>query len=233
MFTIRHSNERGHANHGWLDTYHTFSFADYYDPAHMGFRMLRVINEDTVQPGMGFGTHPHRDMEILTYVLEGRLAHKDSMGNGREIGPGQLQTMSAGTGIQHSEFNASHAEPVHFLQIWIQPNKRGLTPRYAEWNPPVEAALQVKTLLASPEGREGSAEIAQDAYLYLVRLKKGEMLTHTLEPSRAAWVQVMRGSFHLDGCTLVKGDGTAIEDETSVQLRAAEDGAEALLFDLA
>jgi len=233
MITTRRSKERGHAQHGWLDSYHTFSFADYYDPAHMGFRSLRVINEDTVQPGMGFGTHPHRDMEILTYILEGKLAHKDSMGNGREIGPGQLQTMSAGTGIMHSEFNASHRDLVHFLQIWIVPNQRGLTPRYAEWNPPTGANGNSITLLASVDGREGSATIAQDAFLYLVKLQKGESINHTLTMGRGAWVQVMRGAIHADNTILAKGDGAAFEDETSVTLTAAEDGAEALLFDLA
>ena len=230
MITLRPSAARGHAQHGWLDSYHTFSFADYYDPAHMGFRSLRVINEDRVQPGMGFGTHPHRDMEILTYILEGRLAHKDSMGNGREIAPGQLQAMSAGTGITHSEFNASPKEPVHLLQIWIVPDTKGHSPRYAEWNPPSSAPDRL-TLLASPDGREDSAEIHQDALLFLAKLPATCEATHPLAPGRAAWVQVMRGGLTVNGHVLEAGDAAAIEDEAAVELRARGD-TEALLFDL-
>ncbi len=232
MITLRLSNERGHAQHGWLDSYHTFSFAEYHDPSHMGFRSLRVINEDRVAPGMGFGTHPHRDMEILTYILEGRLAHEDSMGNGREIAPGQLQTMSAGTGIQHSESNASRTEPVHFLQIWIRPNKNGLAPRYAEWNPPAGADLQAQTLLASPDGRDGSATIAQDALLWLVKLPPGGALDYPVEPKRGLWVQTMHGALRVNGRPLNAGDAAALEDETQLRLES-QTGAEALLFDLA
>ena len=231
MITLRPSAARGHADHGWLDTFHTFSFADYHDPAHMGFRGLRVINEDRVAPGMGFGTHPHRDMEILTYILAGRLAHKDSMGHGREIAPGQLQAMSAGTGITHSEFNPSRTDPVHLLQIWLLPDRKGHTPRYAEW-PPVPGKDGALTLLASPDGRDSSAAIHQDARLYLVKLDAAAELTHPLAAGRAAWLQVMRGSLTLNGHTLSAGDGAAVESESALALQASEP-AEALLFDLA
>jgi redox-sensitive bicupin YhaK (pirin superfamily) len=168
--TIRRANERGHADHGWLNSYHTFSFADYYDPAHMGFRSLRVINDDRVAPGQGFGTHPHRDMEIFSYVLEGALQHKDSMGNGSVLKPGQIQLMSAGRGVTHSEFNSSRDEPLHFLQIWIQPRERGLAPSYTEWRPNPAQANAPKVLVISPDGREGSATIHQDAEIYRIRL---------------------------------------------------------------
>ena len=231
MITLRPSAARGHADHGWLDTFHTFSFADYHDPAHMGFRGLRVINEDRVAPGMGFGTHPHRDMEILTYILAGRLAHKDSMGHGREIAPGQLQAMSAGTGITHSEFNPSRTDPVHLLQIWLLPDKKGHTPRYAEWSPSAGESHAL-TLLASPDGREGSAAIHQDARLYLVKLAAAEEVTHPIAPARAAWLQVMRGSLTLNGHALAAGDGAAVESESALALHGTAD-AEALLFDLA
>ena len=231
MITLRPSAARGHADHGWLDTFHTFSFADYHDPAHMGFRALRVINEDRVAPGMGFGTHPHRDMEILTYILAGRLAHKDSMGHGREITPGQLQAMSAGTGITHSEFNPSRTDPVHLLQIWLLPDRRGHTPRYAEWTP-VPGNTDELTLLASPDGRENSAAIHQDALLFLVKLPAAAQITRVLAPERAAWLQVMRGTLTVNGHTLAAGDGAAIENEPALTL-AATTSAEALLFDLA
>jgi redox-sensitive bicupin YhaK (pirin superfamily) len=232
MITLRKSDERGHADHGWLKSQHSFSFADYHDPAHMGFRSLRVINEDRVQPGMGFGTHPHRDMEILTYILEGSLAHKDSMGNGRTISAGQLQTMSAGSGIFHSEFNASAKEPVHFIQIWIRPNQRGLTPSYAEWNPPADTSSRKQTLLASPDGREDSACIAQDALLWLVKLLPGEHLEEAIDTSRGIWVQVMRGSMEVNGHLLEEGGAAALEDEARLVISSAS-GAEALVFDLA
>ena len=231
MLTLRPASARGHADHGWLDTFHTFSFADYHDPAHMGLRSLRVINEDRVAPGMGFGTHPHRDMEILTYILAGRLAHKDSMGHGREIAAGQLQAMSAGTGITHSEFNPSRTEPVHLLQIWLLPDRRGHTPRYAEWSPRV-GENPALTLLASPDGREGSAPIHQDALLYLVKLDgSGALLTHPLSPGRAAWLQLMRGTLTVNGQPLTVGDGAAVENEAALAL-CASSHAEALLFDL-
>ena len=231
MITLRPSAARGHADHGWLDSFHTFSFADYHDPAHMSFRTLRVINEDRVAPGMGFGTHPHRDMEILTYILAGRLAHKDSMGNGREITVGQLQAMSAGTGITHSEFNPSRTEPVHLLQIWITPDRKGHTPRYAEWSPGA-VEIGTRTLLASPDGRDGSAAIHQDALLYLVKLDASGEVSHPIAPGRAAWVQVMRGSLSVNGEALAAGDGAAVESESAIRLQTTE-GAEALLFDLA
>ena len=231
MLTLRPAAARGHADHGWLDTFHTFSFADYHDPAQTGFRSLRVINEDRVAPGMGFGTHPHRDMEILTYILAGRLAHKDSMGHGREIAAGQLQAMSAGTGITHSEFNPSRTEPVHLLQIWLLPDRRGHTPRYAEWSPPAEGPGAL-TLLASPDGREGSAAIHQDARLWLVKPDGSGALTYPLSAGRAAWVQVMRGALAVNGEQLAAGDGAAVVGVDALTLDAAS-GAEALLFDLA
>jgi redox-sensitive bicupin YhaK (pirin superfamily) len=231
MITLRPSAARGHADHGWLDTFHTFSFADYYDPAHMSFRSLRVINEDRVAPGMGFGTHPHRDMEILTYILSGQLSHKDSMGHGRTITAGQLQAMSAGTGITHSEFNDSRSEPVHLLQIWIMPDRKGHTPRYAEWSPTPDAD-RISTLLASPDARENSAAIHQDALLYLLKIPASAETTHALAPGRAAWLQVMRGTVTLNSHVLSAGDGAAVEDETALTIRT-QSGAEALLFDLA
>ena len=171
---VRKANDRGHADHGWLKTSHTFSFADYYDPAHMGFRTLRVINDDWVAPGMGFPTHPHRDMEIFSYVLEGTIGHKDSMGNGRELKPGQIQLMSAGSGVTHSEYNPSDSEPLHLLQIWIQPRERGLTPSYTEWHPKPEHEAAPKVLVISPDGREDSATIQQDALIYRVLLRPGQ-----------------------------------------------------------
>ena len=231
MLTLRPSSARGHADHGWLDTFHTFSFADYHDPAHTSFRSLRVINEDRVAPGQGFGTHPHRDMEILTYIVAGRLAHRDSMGNGREIAAGQLQAMSAGTGITHSEFNPSRTDPVHLLQIWLLPDRRGHTPRYAEWSPSA-GETPALTLLASPDGRDGSAAIHQDVRLYLVKLDGPTALTHPLSPGRAAWLQLVSGSLVVNGQRLAAGDGAALEDEGALTLETAT-GAEALLFDLA
>ena len=231
MITIRRSGERGHADHGWLDTFHTFSFADYHDPAHMGFRSLRVINEDRVKPGMGFGAHPHRDMEILTYVLDGALAHKDSMGNGRTIGAGELQAMSAGTGITHSELNASSAEPVHFLQIWTTPDRKGVAPRYAEWSPK-QAGENALTLVASRDSREGSVAIHQDADLFLGDFEGKLASRFELKRDHAAWVQVMTGELEVNGRKLNTGDGAAIEEEQIVELASAS-GAKFLLFDLA
>ena len=185
--TIRKANERGHAQHGWLDSYHTFSFANYYDPEWMGYRSLRVINDDLVMPGQGFGTHPHRDMEILTYVLSGALKHEDSMGNGRVIKPGEVQYMAAGTGIQHSEFNPAPDEAVHFLQIWVQPDRKGLKPRYAEKSY-ADAATGQLHLVTSKAGRDGSLAINQDADLYLAKLDEGQKVTHSLKPGRHAWM---------------------------------------------
>ena len=228
---IRRANERGQADHGWLKSNHTFSFADYYDPAHMGFRTLRVINDDRVAPGQGFGTHPHRDMEIFSYVLEGTLAHKDSMGNGRQLKPGRIQLMSAGRGITHSEFNPSRTEPLHFLQIWIEPRDRDLTPSYTEWNPKPDDADAAKVLVISPDGRDGSATIHQDADIYRIRLKPGQSVTHKLEPGRGAWLQVADGALALNGVELTTGDGASTEQPGTLTLTASRQ-TEAILFDL-
>jgi redox-sensitive bicupin YhaK (pirin superfamily) len=228
---VRQADERGHADHGWLDTHHTFSFASYYDPAHMGFRSLRVINDDRVFPGMGFGTHPHGDMEIFSYVLEGTLAHRDSMGNGKQLQPGQIQLMSAGTGITHSEFNPSRSEPLHFLQIWIVPRQQGLKPGYTEWHPKPEQAQAGKVLVISPDGREGSATIHQDADIYLVRLQPGQTVTHDLKAGRGAWLHVAQGSITLNGVELTAGDGASTEDAGKLAVTASEP-TQAFLFDL-
>lgn len=228
---IRRAHDRGHADHGWLNSHHTFSFAEYYDPAHMGFRSLRVINDDRVAAGQGFGTHPHRDMEIFSYVLEGALQHKDSMGNGSVLKPGQIQLMSAGRGVTHSEFNPSGSEPLHFLQIWIQPRERGLAPSYTEWRPKPEQAAEPKVLVISPDGRDGSATIHQDADVYLVRLEAGQTVTHELKPGRGAWLQVAEGALTLNGAALATGDGASTEEPGTLRLTATET-TETLLFDL-
>jgi len=228
---IRRANERGQADHGWLKTSHTFSFADYYDPAQMGFRSLRVINDDWVAPGQGFGTHPHRDMEIFSYVLEGAIAHKDSMGNGRELKPGQIQLMSAGQGVTHSEFNPSRSEPMHLLQIWIQPRERGLKPSYTEWLPKPEQANDPKVLVISPDGRDGSATIHQDADIYRLRLKPGQTVTHDLRSGRGAWLQVASGAVKFNGVPLETGDGASIETAGTLEFTGTQ-ATEALLFDL-
>jgi len=230
MMTIRRAGERGHANHGWLDTYFTFSFADYYDPRFMGFRSLRVINDDTVSPGAGFDTHPHRDMEILTVVLDGALEHKDSMGHGRIIRPGEIQYMAAGTGILHSEFNPSATEPVHLLQIWILPEKKGLKPAYAEKSFK-KAPTGRLNLVASKSGRDGSIAINQDADLLIAKLSGGESVTHPLKANRHAWLHVAQGQVTVNGQALVAGDGVAVSNEPELKLTAAKP-AEALLFDL-
>ena len=228
---IRRANERGHADHGWLNSHHTFSFADYYDPAHVGFRSLRVINDDRVAPAQGFGEHPHRDMEIFSYVLEGALEHKDSMGNGRQLNPGQIQLMSAGTGVTHGEFNPSRTEPLHFLQIWIQPRERGLTPSYTEWHPKPENAKASKVLVISPDGRDGSATIHQDADVYRIRLEPGQTITHDLKAGRGAWLQIAEGGLTLNGVALATGDGASTEQQGKLTLTATRK-TEALLFDL-
>jgi redox-sensitive bicupin YhaK (pirin superfamily) len=228
---IRQAGERGHANHGWLDSRHTFSFADYYDPAHMGFRSLRVINDDRIAPGQGFGTHPHRDMEIFSYVLDGALEHKDSLGNGRVLKPGQIQLMSAGRGVTHSEFNPSAVEPSHFLQIWIQPRERGLTPSYTEWHPKAEHADAPKVLVISADGQNGSATIHQDAAVYRLRLRLGETVTHELRPGRGAWLQIAEGELTLNGVALRAGDGASTEEPGTLKITATQP-AQALLFDL-
>ena len=230
--TLRQSNDRGHADHGWLDSYHTFSFADYYDPAHMGFRSLRVINQDVIAPGAGFPTHPHSDMEIFSYILWGALAHKDSMGNGRTLLPGQIQLMSAGKGVTHSEFNPSKTEGASLLQIWIRPRQRGLTPSYTEWHPDPAKENEPKVLVISPDGREGSATIHQDADIYRVRLPKGQSITHEVKTGRGVWFQLIKGSVTTHGSTLNPGDAFSTEDTGTLTLTASED-AEALIFDLA
>lgn len=232
MITVRKAQERGHANHGWLDSHHTFSFANYYDPKHMGFRALRVINEDRVSPGMGFGTHGHRDMEIITYVLEGAIEHKDSIGTGSVIRPGEVQRMSAGTGIMHSEFNHSKNEPVHFLQIWLLPEKEGLPPSYEQQNFSPAKTPGTLHLVAARDGRENSVTVHQDVDLYAAALKQGDRISHSLKPQRHAWVQVARGAIALNGLPLDTGDGAAISNETDVVIEGTTD-AEILLFDLA
>jgi len=232
MMQIRRGNDRGHFDHGWLNTYHTFSFADYYDPEQMGFRALRVINEDRVAPGMGFGTHGHRDMEIVTVVLSGALEHRDSLGHGEVLRPGEVQRMTAGTGIRHSEFNPSRSEPVHLYQIWLLPERAGLTPSY-EQKAFAESEKQDRwRLVASPDGADGSLTIRQDARLYLAALTGGKELQRELAPGRHAWLQVLRGSVALNGATLSAGDGAALSDEPAVAV-SANDAAEVLLFDLA
>ncbi len=232
MIHVRKSSARGHADHGWLDTRHTFSFAEYYDPENMGFRSLRVINEDRVAPGQGFGTHGHRDMEILSYVLEGGLAHRDSTGGGGVITPGDVQRMSAGTGVMHSEFNASRSEPVHFLQIWLLPERRGIPPGYEQKHFPAEQRKGQLRLIASPDAAEGSLRIHQDARVYTTLLGSGEAVTHALAPGRHAWVQVARGQVRLGDVLLAAGDGAAVSDEDAVTL-TGEAPSEVLLFDLA
>jgi quercetin 2,3-dioxygenase len=232
MITLRKSHERGHANHGWLDSHHTFSFAEYYDPKEMGFGSLRVINEDRVAPGMGFGTHGHRDMEIITYVLEGGLQHKDSMGNGSVIKPGDVQRMSAGTGVTHSEFNASQTEPVHFLQIWIQPKFTGIKPGYEEKIFSDAEKRGKLRLIASFDARDGSAKLHQDASIFASIIELNQILTYNLAQGRSAYVHVARGSVEVNGQTLQQGDGAKIQNESLLTFKS-KDSAEFLLFDMA
>jgi redox-sensitive bicupin YhaK (pirin superfamily) len=232
MIRVRKAAERGHFNHGWLNTYHTFSFGDYHDPANMGFRSLRVINDDRVQPGQGFGMHGHRDMEIVTYVLEGALEHTDSMGNGSIIKAGELQRMTAGTGIRHSEFNPSDSEWVHLYQIWLLPRRKGLAPSYEELGVREEEKRGRFRLVASPDGAAGSLTIHQDARLYLASLSPGEGVAHEIERGRAAWLQVLRGSVHVLAHDLAAGDGVAVTDENAISIQATVPS-EVLLFDLA
>jgi redox-sensitive bicupin YhaK (pirin superfamily) len=231
MITVRRASERGHFDHGWLDTYHTFSFARYYDPRHMGFRALRVINEDRVAPGRGFGTHPHEDMEIITYDLDGALTHRDSLGTGSTIRPGELQRMTAGTGITHSEFNPSDTEPVHLYQIWLLPEREGLEPSYEQRAFPEHDRHNRLRLVASPAGEDESLSIRQDARLFLATLDRGCEVSHRLLTGRHAWVQVLRGRAELNGRTTAAGDGAAASDESGVKIRADEPS-EVLLFDL-
>lgn len=229
--TVRKAKDRGLAGLGWLDSRHSFSFGEYYDPAHMGFRSLRVINDDRVAPGGGFPPHSHRDMEIFSYVLEGVLEHKDSLGNGRQLKPGQIQLMSAGRGVTHSEYNASPKEPLHFLQIWVEPRDRGLAPSYTEWHPTPEHADAPKVLVISPEGRDGSATIHQDVDIYRLRLKPGQTVTHSLKTGRGAWLQVAQGALTFNGVSLATGDGASTEEQGPLTITAVE-ATEAILFDL-
>ncbi|MCC6767092.1 MAG: pirin family protein [Deltaproteobacteria bacterium] len=232
MLTIRKAHDRGHFDFGWLDTRHTFSFGEYHDPRHMGFRALRVINEDVVRGGRGFGTHPHRDMEIVTYVLEGALAHKDSMGNGSVIRPDDVQRMSAGTGVTHSEHNASATTPVHLLQIWLLPATTGTPPSYEQRTFGRDEKLGRLRLVGAPDGRDGSVTIHQDVALYATVLEPGMRVTHALAPGRYAWVQIAHGRIAANGTTLAAGDGAAVSDERTLAIVAAEPS-ELLLFDLA
>jgi redox-sensitive bicupin YhaK (pirin superfamily) len=232
MINIRKSNERGRADHGWLDTHFTFSFADYFDPEHVQFRTLRVMNDDRVAGGGGFPMHPHRDMEIVTYVLEGALEHRDSMGNGSVIKPGDVQYLSAGSGVTHSEFNASKSDPVHLYQIWMLPEKKGLKPAYDQKNFSDAEKRGKLRLVASPDGRDGSVKIRQDNELYATVLGAGDSVKHALKPERHAYVQVARGSVELNGRKLAEGDGAAISEEKAIELTGVKDS-EILLFDLA
>lgn len=230
MITIRKSNERGHADHGWLKSHHTFSFASYHDPAHMGFRSLRVINDDVVEGGGGFPTHPHQDMEIISYVLKGALQHKDSMGNGSVIKPGQFQYMAAGTGVRHSEFNPSQNEAMRLLQIWIMPDAANYKPNYAEKSM-ADAATGKLHLITSKTGRENSIAINQDADLYLAKLEAGETVTHEINEGRNVWIQVAEGTVRLNGRELTTGDAAAITKETMISLEGVT-SAQVLVFDL-
>jgi redox-sensitive bicupin YhaK (pirin superfamily) len=232
MIAIRPAAERGHFDHGWLNTYHTFSFASYRDPRYMGFRALRVMNEDFVAPGQGFGTHPHRDMEIVTYVLEGALEHRDSMGHGEVLRPGEFQRMSAGTGITHSEFNPSESEGVHLYQIWLLPERDGIEPSYEQKRFAAEARHNRLRLVASRDAAEGSLLIHQDARIYLATLDAGTHVRHELAPDRHAWLQMLRGTVALDGHPMKAGDGAAVSNQNGLEIAAQLD-AEVLLFDLA
>ncbi|KML64837.1 pirin family protein [Pectobacterium peruviense] len=228
MIYLRQAQDRGHANHGWLDSWHTFSFADYYDPDFMGFSALRVINEDFIEGGQGFGTHPHKDMEILTYVLSGAVEHQDSMGNKEQVPAGEFQIMSAGTGIRHSEYNASKDEQLHLYQIWIIPEKTGLTPRYEQKRFDV---LQGRQLVLSPDAREGSLKVFQDMTLWRWALKAQEQAEYQIQADRRVWVQVVRGSVEINGQKAETSDAFAVWDETAISVHASEDS-EILLFDL-
>ncbi|MFO1317121.1 MAG: pirin family protein [Burkholderiales bacterium] len=231
MLTLRPARERGHADHGWLDSYHSFSFADYHDPAHMGFGPLRVINEDRVRPGMGFGTHGHRDMEIVSYVLEGRLSHRDNMGNGSVIVPGDIQRMSAGRGVMHSEFNPSASEDVHFLQIWIEPAERGIAPSYEQATVAPDAKRGKLALLAAPPGEGGAVTIHQDAKVYAGTFDGAETATLALAPGRRAYVHVARGTATVSGVPLGTGDAVKLAGEPAVRIESGG-ASEVLVFDL-
>ena len=229
---VRRSDERGHANRGWLESRHSFSFADYYDPEHMGFRSLRVINDDRVAPLGGFPTHGHRNMEIFSYVLDGQLAHEDSMGNKRVLKPGEIQLMRAGRGVNHSEYNPSSTDAARFLQIWIVPAERELDPAYSEWTPPQDSPPQPKLLVISADGRDGSARIAQDAFVYRLLTGKSETIAHEIADGRGVWLHVIRGEARVGGITLQPGDAAAIEQAGPLEVRAGPAGLEALMFDL-
>lgn len=231
MITVRKSADRGHANYGWLDTYHTFSFGRYYDPNHRGFGPLRVINDDRISPGQGFGEHPHADMEIISYVVAGKLAHTDSLGHTRTISPGEVQRMSAGAGIEHAEFNPSTSEPVHLLQIWIMPSTRGVNPAYDQKVFPIHEQHNRLHQIASPDGADGSLVIHQDARVFAGVLDAGTGVQRTIAPGRRAWLQVARGAATVNGKALAAGDGAAITDEPGVEVKASEK-AEILYFDL-
>ena len=232
MIKVRQGVERGHAEHGWLDSHHTFSFADYYDPAHMGFRALRVINEDRVAPAQGFGRHSHRDMEIISYVLDGALEHKDSMGTGAVIRPGDVQRMSAGSGVTHSEYNASRRDPVHFLQIWIEPSKRGIAPSYEQKTFSPEDKANRLRLVASPDGRNGSVTVHADAAVFAGVFDAGRTAEHPLAPERHALVHVVRGKVRVNGTELSTGDAAALSGESLVRIESL-DASELIVFDLA
>jgi redox-sensitive bicupin YhaK (pirin superfamily) len=232
MIAVRRAAERGTANLGWLDSRHTFSFGHYYDPDHMGFGALRVINEDRVDPGAGFDTHGHQDMEIISYVLDGALEHRDSIGTGSVIRPGDIQVMSAGTGIRHSEFNHSQTEPVHFLQIWVLPDREGLSPRYDQKTFGKSEKSGRLRLVGSPDGRDGSILIHQDVAIYDVVLGSANSVKHQLKPGRKSWVQVVRGSVDVNGKAASAGDGVALVDEAGLTITAREDNSEILVFDL-
>jgi quercetin 2,3-dioxygenase len=237
MLQVRKANDRGHFNHGWLDTYHTFSFSDYQDPRHMNFRSLRVMNEDRLAPGQGFGMHGHRDMEIVTYVLSGALAHRDSLGNGEALRPGELQRMTAGTGIRHSEFNPSDTEPVHLYQIWLLPERSGLTPSYEQKALDASERHNRLRVVASRDGQDGSLTIHQDARILLSTLDAGQRVEHVIPAGRHAWIQILRGTVTASGTQLAAGDGLAVSDETpngktSIEI-AAQHPSEVMVFDLA
>ena len=230
-YRIRKSEERGSADHGWLRSQHSFAFADYFDPEHMGFRALRVINEDHIAPKKGFGMHPHRDMEIFSYIVSGTIAHQDTLGNSRKLGPGEIQLMSAGTGIHHAETNPSATEPLHILQIWISPNENNLPPSYTEWSPTTEQRNRAKALILSPDGHDGSAKIHQNAWVYKLYTNNQQTINHQLDEGRGLWLQLIKGKLSVNGIDLSPGDAFSSEHAGSYSIDT-EGSVEALLFDL-